>query len=141
MPCVRPFQAPCTPPVPPSMELSGKPTRMLMFWLGFSPYRMFTWQYARFAPTAATRWASADLTPLVPSKSLPGAVSAAQPTGAGGGGGPFGPLPGPGAEIAGAANARPSRLAIATFVDAERMNDFLRIVTMMAPNVSQGRRS
>jgi len=66
-------------------------------------------------------------------------VSAAQPTGTGGGG-PFGPLAGPGAEIAGAANARPSRLAIATFVDAERMNDFLRIVTMMAPKVSQGRR-
>ena len=31
MPCVLPFQAPCTPPAPPSKALSGNPTRMLMF--------------------------------------------------------------------------------------------------------------
>src|SRR5262245_54733082 len=31
MPCVLPFQAPCTPPVPPSTEFTGRPTRMLMF--------------------------------------------------------------------------------------------------------------
>src|SRR5262249_31629606 len=52
-PWVRPFHAPCTPPVPPSTELSGSPTRMLMFWFAEVPYSTFTWQYALFGPLAA----------------------------------------------------------------------------------------
>src|SRR5215813_3174335 len=52
-PCVRPFHAPWTPPVPPSSELRGRPTRMLMFCSGDSPYITFTWQYDLFWPLAA----------------------------------------------------------------------------------------
>src|SRR4030095_15508969 len=72
-PCVLPFQAPSTPPVPPSRELSGKPTRMLMFWLPFSPNRMFTWQYATFGPLAGIIRLFTDLTPALPDS--PGASS------------------------------------------------------------------
>src|ERR1044072_7599804 len=82
MPCVRPFHAPCTPPVPPSTEFNGSPTRMLMFWSALVPYRMLTWQYATFAPAAGTIWLFADLTPGVASRARPVAVSAAQPRGA-----------------------------------------------------------
>ena len=92
----------CTPPVPPSTELSGNPTRTLMFWSGFSPYRMFTWQYAAFAPAAATRWLSADLIPGPPVRPLP---RAAQVTGTGAGGAGFLAM-----EIAGASSAEPKRL-------------------------------
>src|SRR5262245_57047959 len=53
-PCVRPFHAPWMPPVPPSRELSGRPTRMLMFCSGDSPYSTSTWQYGLFAPTGCT---------------------------------------------------------------------------------------
>src|SRR5262245_18525893 len=44
-PCVRPFHAPWMPPVPPSKELRGRPTRMLMFCSVDLPYSKSTWQY------------------------------------------------------------------------------------------------
>src|SRR5436190_1653771 len=50
--CVRPFHAPWTPPEPPSRELRGSPTRMLMFCSADSPYSMLTWQYDLFTPAA-----------------------------------------------------------------------------------------
>src|ERR1043165_6504795 len=85
MPCVLPFQAPCTPPVPPSSELSGSPTRMLMFWLGLVPYSTFTWQYETFAPAAGMMALLTVLTAGLPSNPLAGSVaSSVQCTGTGG---------------------------------------------------------
>src|SRR5215510_2266022 len=52
-PCVRPFHAPWMLPVPPSRELRGRPTRMLMFCSGDSPYSTSTWQYDFSAPHGA----------------------------------------------------------------------------------------
>ena len=109
-----PGAPPGTPPVPPSTELSGNPTRTLIFWSGFSPYRMFTWQYAAFAPAAATRWLSADLIPGPPVRPLP---RAAQVTGIGAGGAGFLAA----RAIAGANSAEPKRLTVTNRNDAERM--------------------
>src|SRR5207342_2673119 len=87
IPCVLPFQAPCTPPEPPSSELSGSPTRMLMFWLGLIPYSTFTWQYETFGPLAATMVLVADFTIGFPASPFAGSVaSSAQCTGTGGDG-------------------------------------------------------
>src|SRR5262247_247646 len=88
MPCVLPFQAPCAPPVPPSRELSGSPTRMLMFWLALVPYSTLTWQYETLAPAAAMIVLLADLTTGLPARPLAGSVaSSVQCTGAGSGAG------------------------------------------------------
>src|SRR3954470_16713383 len=85
MPCVLPFQAPCTPPAPPSSELSGSPTRMLMFWLGLVPYSTFTWQYETFGPLAATIVLVTDFTAGFPARTFSGLVaSSAQCTATGG---------------------------------------------------------
>src|SRR3954452_22111986 len=75
MPCVLPFQAPCTPPAPPSSELSGSPTRMLMFWLGLVPYRTFTWQYETFVPLDATMVLVTDFTVGFPARPFSGLVA------------------------------------------------------------------
>src|SRR3954468_16231822 len=86
MPCVLPFQAPCTPPAPPSSELSGSPTRILMFWLGLVPYSTFTWQYETFAPLAATMVLATDFPAGLPARPFSGLVaSSVQCTGTGGG--------------------------------------------------------
>jgi hypothetical protein len=69
---------------------------MLMFWLLFSPYRMFTWQYETFDPLAGTIALFADLMPGVCVS--PGASSEQSGT--------------PAAKAAGANRATPARLAV-----------------------------
>src|SRR5262245_59727187 len=86
IPWVLPFHAPSTPPVPPSSELSGRPTRMLMFWLALAPNMMSTWQKALFAPAASTFLLDADFKVGFPARPFAGSVaSSAQVTGWGGG--------------------------------------------------------
>ena len=66
MPCVRPFHAPITPPVPPSSGPSGRPTRTLMFCSADVPYSTSTWQYGTLLPAPGTTVASTVLMPGLP---------------------------------------------------------------------------
>src|SRR6185295_1947612 len=71
--------------MPPSSELSGSPTRMLMFWLGLVPYSTLTWQYETFGPLAGTIRLVTDFTAGSPARPFAGSVaSSVQCTGGGG---------------------------------------------------------